>query len=199
MRPIVSVMVAVALAATGCAKLGIDTVQWHPQNDGTNADGRGGVRVRNAFLLGGADPAKPPAQFPLYGVLVNAGDKPLQLERITVEGGGSVRLPGPIALPPDQPVGTGEQPLATASGIRGGAVPLTFSFRGAPPIRVTVPVKPRTGHFARLAPAPAGPPSPTSPATAPPSPAPGTASPSPAPTSTGTGAPGPREPGVTTP
>ncbi|NBE94691.1 hypothetical protein FE391_12445 [Nonomuraea sp. KC401] len=193
MRPIVSAMVALALAASGCAKLGIDTVQWHPQNDGTNADWQNGVRLRNAFLLGGADPAKPPPQFPLYGVLINAGDKQLQLERITVEGGGSVQLPGPINLPPGQPVGTGEQPLATASGIRGGAVPLTFSFRGAPPFRVTVPVKPRTGHFARLTPSPASPPSPTSAGTAPPSP-------SPTSTGNGTGTPGSsRSPGMDNP
>ncbi|MEO3891722.1 hypothetical protein [Nonomuraea sp. B5E05] len=193
MRPIVSAMVAVALAATGCAKLGIDTVQWHPPNDGANADGRSGVRLRNAFLLGGADPAQPPPQFPLYGVLVNTGDRPLQLERITAEGGGTVQLPGPITLPPDQPVGTGEQPLATAGGIRGGTVPLTFSFRGAPPIRVTVPVKPRTGHFAHLTPSPASPPSPTSAGTSPPSP-------SPTSTGDGTGTPGgPREPGVENP
>ncbi|MEO3789344.1 hypothetical protein ABGB14_03985 [Nonomuraea sp. B10E15] len=170
MRPIVSAMVAVALAASGCSAAEIDRVQWRPQNDGANADGQGGVRLRNVFLLGGAHPAQPPPRFPLYGVLINAGDRPLQLERITVEGGGTVRLPGPVTLRPDQPVGTAEQPLATASGIRGGLVPLTFTFRGAPPLRVSVPVKPRTGHFAHLGTSPPVPPSPTSATTAPPAP-----------------------------
>ncbi|MFC7106357.1 hypothetical protein ACFQQB_41710 [Nonomuraea rubra] len=51
---------------------------------------------------------------------------------------------------------------------------MTFTFREAKPVRLMVPVKTRTGHFANLPSAPAGPPASAPPVTAPP-----TGSPSP--------------------
>ncbi|MGW0808619.1 hypothetical protein [Nonomuraea sp. NPDC002799] len=173
MRPIVSAVIAVTLAAAGCAKTEIDTSsRWLPQNDGANADVGTGVHVRNAFLLNGTDPASPAPEQGLFVVLINEGHRPDQLERITLEGGGTVRLPGPIALPPNQPVGVGERPLFTVSGVRGTTVPMTFLFRNAGPVRIIVPVKLKTGQFASLNPSPAEPASPMSAATAPPTPSP---------------------------
>ncbi|GAA1674025.1 hypothetical protein GCM10009733_083830 [Nonomuraea maheshkhaliensis] len=159
-----------ALAATGCAKAELDDANRVPQNDGANADVGDSLRLRNVFLLRGAgqDASAPPEA--LFGVLINEAGQPDQLERITVEGGGSVQLAGPLALPPNQAVGTGNQPLGTVSGVRAGTVPMTFTFRGAKPVRMMVPVKTRTGHFANLPAAPPAQPSPTTPATAPPSP-----------------------------
>ncbi|MEV5894234.1 hypothetical protein [Nonomuraea fuscirosea] len=175
-RPVVCAVLALALAAAGCAKTELDKANRVPQNDGANADVGDSLRLRNVFLLRGAgqDASAPPET--LFGVLVNEAGRPDQVERITVEGGGSVRLAGPLALPPNQPVGAGNQPLGTVSGVRAGTVPMTFTFRDAKPVRLMVPVKTRTGHFADLPAAPQAPPSPTTPATAPP---PQSASPSP--------------------
>lgn len=194
MRPIASAVIAVALAAAaGCANVGIDTAQDAPQNEGANADVGGVLHIRNAFLLGGTDPASPAPQQVLYAVLINDGRQPARLERITLDGGGSVQLPGPITVPPNQPVGAGEKPIATVTGVRarGTTVPMTFAFSGAEPVRLNVPIKERTGQFSHLTPSPAGSPSPTAPGTAPPSPSPATTPPSPATTPTGTASPSP--------
>ncbi|MFI6630491.1 hypothetical protein ACIBI7_16615 [Nonomuraea fuscirosea] len=169
-RPVVRAVLALTLtlAAGGCAKAGLDEANRVPQNDGANADVGDSLRLRNVFLLRGAgqDASAPPET--LFGVLVNEAGRPDQVERITVEGGGSVQLAGPLAMPPNQPVGTGNQPLGTVSGVRAETVPMTFTFKDAKPVRLMVPVKTRTGHFADLPAAPQAPPSPTSPATAPP-------------------------------
>ncbi|WP_188189890.1 hypothetical protein [Nonomuraea sp. SYSU D8015] len=193
MRPIASAVIAAVLAAAaaGCALAGFDTTaQDVPQNEGANAD-VGRVKVRNVFLLGGTDPASPAPEQTLYGVLINDGREPVRLERITVEGGGSVQLPGPVTVPPNQPVGVGEQPLGTVrvTGVRGTTVPMTFVFSGAEPLRLNVPIKERTGQYATISPSPPGSPSPTAPGTAPASPSPtptqpGTPSPSPSPSPT---------------
>ncbi|MEO3870432.1 hypothetical protein ABGB18_16585 [Nonomuraea sp. B12E4] len=159
MRRIVLAAYMTAAAATGCSQAGLDTTQLAPQNDGANADLRGGLYLRNIFLLGGAESGSPVPRQVLYGVLINSGDRPVRLEQVTVEGGGSVQLAGPLTLPPDQPVGTGNQPLGTVSGVRGDTVPMTFTFGGAEPLRLIVPVKARIGQFASLTPAPAGSPS----------------------------------------
>ncbi|MCK2220269.1 hypothetical protein MF672_041690 [Actinomadura sp. ATCC 31491] len=180
MRPIASAVTAVALAAlaAGCTKTSIDTVQRLPQNEGANADVGQTIHVRNVFLLGGADPASPAPQTTLYGVIVNDGHQPVQLQSIAAEGGGQVQLAAPVTVQPLQPVGVGDRPLGTATGVRGGTVPMTFTFAGAPPVRVIVPVKPRTGFYANLTPAPSGPATPApSPSRSP------TASASPSPTS----------------
>ncbi|UBU16102.1 hypothetical protein [Nonomuraea gerenzanensis] len=189
MRPIAAVVVAVALTASGCMNAGFDEANRVPQNDGANANVGGTLSLRNIFLLGGADSASHPPQQALYGVIVNDAQRPDQLERVTMEGGGTVQLTGqPLTLPPDYAVGTGNKPIGTASGVRGNVVPMTFTFRDAEPVRLMVPVKARTGHFANLPTAPAGPPSSAPPATAPPSPGTtgqGTASPGPTATTTG--------------
>ncbi|PZG18447.1 hypothetical protein [Nonomuraea aridisoli] len=178
MRPAIVTAVAIAaLAAAGCGNVETEAQHWPPQNEGANAEAGGTVLVRNAFLLGSADPASPAPQLTLFAVIINRGDRADRVERITVEGGGSVQLAGPITLPPNQPVGTGDQPIGTVTGVRGTAVPMTFTFAGGRSARTVVPVMARTREFAQLPTAPAGPPSPTSPATAPPSP---TGSPSPA-------------------
>ncbi|MBF8194029.1 hypothetical protein ITP53_51845, partial [Nonomuraea sp. K274] len=155
MRPTVSAAIAVAaFLATGCANAGVDTIPHLPQNEGANADVRGVMHVRNAFLIAGTDPASPAPQQSLYAVLINAGTRPDQLDRVTVEGGGSVQLAGPVSLPPNQPVGTGGRPIGTVTGVRGGAVPMTFDFRQAGSVRVMVPVKYATGQYATLTPSP---------------------------------------------
>ncbi|MGW3345717.1 hypothetical protein ACWDA3_20600 [Nonomuraea rubra] len=175
MRPIAAVVAVVALAVSGCTIAGFDEANRVPQNDGANANVGDSLSLRNIFLLGGTDSASPPAQQALFGVIVNDAQRPDQLERITMEGGGTVQLAGqPIALPPDQAVGTGNKPIGTATGVRGNVVPMTFTFREAKPVRLMVPVKTRTGHFANLPSAPAGPPASAPPVTAPP-----TGSPSP--------------------
>ncbi|MEU6715827.1 hypothetical protein ABZ897_30545 [Nonomuraea sp. NPDC046802] len=184
MRPIASAVIVMALAATGCASVGTYPSNSVPPNPGANANAtaQGRLYLRNLFLLNGSDPVSPSPQLALYGVLVNGGQKPDQLERITIEGGGTAQLPGPVALAPNQPVGTGERPLSMVSGVRGTVVPMTFTFRYAGPVRLYVPVKLRVGEFAHL-PEPGGAPSPPRPTgtsgpspirtrTAPPSPAP---------------------------
>ncbi|GAA2213679.1 hypothetical protein GCM10009850_091420 [Nonomuraea monospora] len=175
MRAVAAAVMVVALAATGCANAGFDEANRVPQNDGANANVGDSLSLRNFFLLGGADSASHPPQQALFGVIVNDAQQPDQLERVTMEGGGTVQLSGqPLTLPPDQAVGTGNQPIGTADGVRGNVVPMTFTFREAEPVRLLVPVKTRTGHFANLPAAPSGAPSTAPPATAPP-----TASPSP--------------------
>jgi hypothetical protein len=182
MRPIASVVIVVALtAAGGCSLGGFDTsYQRVPQNEGANADVGGGLKVRNVFLLNGTDPASPAPQQALYAVLVNDGRQPDRLERVTVDGGGSVQLSGPIAVPPGQAAGTGGTAIGTVTGVRGATVPMTFVFGDAGPVRLNVPVKFRTGQYATLSPAPAGSPTPAAPSPASPAPA-GTPSPSPSP------------------
>ncbi|WP_043618853.1 hypothetical protein [Nonomuraea candida] len=170
MRPIASAALVLAVLATGCANAGFDKANRMPQNDGANANVGKTLSLRNAFLLGGDDPASPPPQLPLYAVLVNDGQRPDQLERITVEGGGDVRLAGPVALPPGQAVGMNNQVIGTVTGARGNTVPMTFTFREAKSVRVMVPVKARIGQYASLTPSPAGPPSATPGVTEPPSP-----------------------------
>ncbi|MFC5828139.1 hypothetical protein [Nonomuraea insulae] len=168
-RPIVTAVIVVALAATGCTNAGFDKDNRAPQNDGANADDAGGtLLLRNAFLLNeSGDATSPSPQQALFAVLINEAGRPDQLERITVDGGGSVQLSGPLTLPPNQPVGTGSQPIGTISGVRGTQVPMTFTFKDAKAVRVSVPVKQRIGQFANLPTVPAAPPSPTVPATVP--------------------------------
>ncbi|RVX38631.1 hypothetical protein EDD27_0953 [Nonomuraea polychroma] len=184
MRPIASAVIVAALAAAaGCqGHAGFDYSSTNiPQNQGANVDVGKTLHLRNVFLLGGADPASPAPQQALYAVLINDSNRPAKLERITIEGGGSAQLPGPVTVPPNQPVGTGEKPLCTVTGVRprGTTVPMTFFFSGAEPVRVNVPIKEQTGVYTELTPTPTGSPTPTAPATAPPT---GTASPSPTPT-----------------
>lgn len=173
------------------------SLRHYQPNEGTNYDLKGVLHVRNAFLLSGAttsaappaaSPSSPPASPPsasgpaspsgqptgqgggqdaLFAVLINSAAKPDTLERITVEGGGQVQLPGPIELPPNQPVGAGNRPIASVSGVKGGPVAMTFSFRNAGDLRLLLPVMRRTGIYASLTPSPAGPPVPSPAGTAP--------------------------------
>ncbi|MER7499902.1 hypothetical protein AB0L05_41790 [Nonomuraea pusilla] len=103
----------------------------------------------------------------LFAVLINSAAKPDTLERITAEGGGQVQLPGPIELPPNQPVGAGNRPIASVTGVKGGTVAMTFSFRNAGDVRLLVPVMQRTGIYASLTPSPVGSPVPSPAGTAP--------------------------------
>jgi copper(I)-binding protein len=160
MRPIVYAAIVVALAAAGCTNTGIDKGKHLPQNEGANADVKGVLHLRNAFLLGSANPASPSAQKPLYAVLINNSAKPDQLQKITVDGGGNVQLAGALNLPPSQAVGTGNRPIGSVTGVNKQYVPMTFTFRDAGPVHVTVPVKPAVGQFASIAPSPAGSPTP---------------------------------------
>ena len=101
----------------------------------------------------------------LFAVLTSDHARPDRLERVTVEGGGSVRLAGLIEIHQRQPAGTAQQPIGTATGVRaGGSVPMTFIFRDAGTVRVMVPVIARVGRYATL------PPSPTAVSTSTPSP-----------------------------
>ncbi|MFG2072368.1 hypothetical protein [Nonomuraea maritima] len=169
MRPIVTAMTVMALVATGCAMAGLDN-QWPPPNDGANAEAGETMLVRNAFLLSGTDAASPTPQQALFAVLINQGGQPARLEQVTVDGGGSVQLAGPITLPPNQPVGTNSRPIGTVTGTRGWLVPMTFTFSGGESARMVVPVMPRAAEYAQLPTVPAQAPTPTTPATAPPSP-----------------------------
>ncbi|GAA1702959.1 hypothetical protein AB0K40_36255 [Nonomuraea bangladeshensis] len=161
-----TIAVAVALAAltAGCTKTTIDTAQHAPQNDGANGDASQTLHLRNVFVLSATDPAMPFQQNYLYGVVINNGHQPAQLERITPEGGGSVQLPGPLTVRPLEPVGTGERPIATVTGVSGGTVAMTFTFTGASPLRLQVPVMERAGSYTHLTPPPGGP---TAPAASP--------------------------------
>ncbi|NUT40474.1 MAG: hypothetical protein HOV86_10855 [Thermoactinospora sp.] len=169
------------VAAAGCTGLSHDaddvTRLHRPQNDGANASFRG-VHLRNAFLLGQAQETASPIDMPLYLVIVNSGDRPDRLERVRVEGGGEVRLAGPVDLPPRQAVGAA-QPIGTVSGVKGsGWAPMVFELREAGAVRLAVPVKPRTGIYATMTPGPTSP-SPTSPSSSPASPSPSAPGPSP--------------------
>lgn len=170
MRPIVSAAVAAVvtvLLTAGCTETGVDTGKGLPQNEGANADVKGVVHLRNAFLLDGQDPASPAPQQALYAVIINNGGKPDQLQRVTVNGGGSVQLTGAVNLPPNQAVGTNEQPIGTVSGIKGNEVPMTFSFRDAGNLSVIVPVKIKAGQYGSLSPSPSAPPTPAPPGNSP--------------------------------
>ncbi|NUR91394.1 MAG: hypothetical protein HOY71_45600 [Nonomuraea sp.] len=157
-RPIISAAIVVALAATGCTNAGYDKGESTPQNEGANADAKGVLHLRNAYLLSGPNPASPAPQQALYAVMVNNSHKPDQLQRVTVDGGGgSVQLSGNMDIPPNQPVGA-NGPIGTVTGVRGSSVPMTFTFRDAGNVRLNVPVKPKTGQYATMNPAasPAG-------------------------------------------
>ncbi|NUO98985.1 MAG: hypothetical protein HOV96_01210 [Nonomuraea sp.] len=150
-RPIISAAIVVALAASGCTNAGYDRGESTPQNEGANADAKGVLHLRNAYLLSGPNPASPAPQQALYAVVVNNSHKPDQLQRVTVDGGGSVQLSGTVNIPPGQAVGAG-RPIGTVTGVRGSSVPMTFTFRDAGNVRVSVPVKPKTGQYATLNP-----------------------------------------------
>ncbi|MFI6708464.1 hypothetical protein ACIBF7_18650 [Nonomuraea sp. NPDC050478] len=159
---------ALVLASTGCSS-SVDPNDParlnRPQNDGANGDVQG-VHVRDAFLLGEmstASPAASPAgQQALYAVLISNRDRPDLLERVTVEGGGTVRLVGPVELRPYEAATRPDQPIGMASGILGNYVPMTFTFRDAGAVRMAVPVMARQGRFSGLPSSPAGTPTPTS-------------------------------------
>ncbi|GAA3084879.1 hypothetical protein [Streptosporangium carneum] len=189
-RPIMVAAVALAVAAAGCAGPTTfdrdDTTRiHHPQNEGANAS-TGGLHLRNAFLLAGERPGAPPAQLPLYVVLINDEGRPDRLQQVTVQQGGTARLAGPVDLPPERAVGLG-RPVGMVGGVPGTAsnVSMTFTFANVGDVRVNVPVKLRRGEFATLAPAPLGSatpaPAPRSPSAVPQS---GTGSSSPSPTTT---------------
>lgn len=157
---------ALTLAATGCAttvELNDPNRLYRPQNAGANGDVRG-VHIRNAFLLGGPEDAtaSPSGGQALYAVLINDRDQPDRLEKVTVEGGGNVRLAGPVEMRPHEAASKPNQPIGTATGTHGAYVPMTFSFRDAGEVRLTVPVMPREGEYSDLPSSPAGPPTPTS-------------------------------------
>ncbi|GAA3565331.1 hypothetical protein GCM10022419_052480 [Nonomuraea rosea] len=163
MRLITSALVVVVMAvAAGCARPDVNPTATRPQNDGANADVQKVLHLRNVFLLSGADPASPAPEQALYAVLINQGGKPARLDRVTVDGGGAVQLAGPIELPPGHPVGTGEKPIGTVTGVRRDTVPMTFTFSGLAPVRLNVPVKSRMGPYAGLTPGPAEAPAPSS-------------------------------------
>jgi hypothetical protein len=97
-RPIAAALAVVALAVSGCMVAGFDEANRVPQNDGANANVGDSLSLRNVFLLGGTDSASHPPQQALFGVIVNDAQKPDQLEKITMEGGGTVQLAGqPLA------------------------------------------------------------------------------------------------------
>ncbi|WP_219465806.1 hypothetical protein [Nonomuraea rhizosphaerae] len=174
-RPIASATVALSVLATGCTGLNNDDediLRIHGStNEGANADAKD-MHIRNAFFLAGADSSQPMA---LYAVLVNQDTRDDQLQRISVTGGGTVQLTGPIGVPSKQPVGA-QQPLAMLQGRSAtGSVPVTFSFANVGDVRVQVSIKERKGPYASLTPSMSG--SPT-PAPNPTSPAPTTSSPS---------------------
>ncbi|MEQ4725480.1 hypothetical protein [Nonomuraea sp. B19D2] len=155
MRAVISAAIGMAMAATSCMSVGSYPSQTHMPNNGANADLKGVLHLRNAFLLSGAEETSPSPQLALYAVLINTGSQPVRLDGITADGG-SVQLAGPITLPPNQPVGTGDKPIGTVTGVRSATVPMTFAFSGTGPIRVNVPVQPRVGQYANLPTAPAG-------------------------------------------
>ncbi|MFG3438641.1 hypothetical protein ACGF0J_15460 [Nonomuraea sp. NPDC047897] len=204
-RAVASAAAALALAAAGCANLSSDfndpTRLHRPQNDGANGSA-GQVHVRNAFLLGpeGAERREQPAgrptggppsagpgaaqasgEAPLYAVLVNERPEPIRLERVTVEGGGTVRLAGTVEIPAGGVAGA-DRPIGTITGLATRTwVPMTFTFAAGPQFKLMVPVLARAGVYATYSPAPQGAPTGSPPpATATPSPAPATATPSPA-------------------
>lgn len=156
-RVIGATALCLALATAACTGDTIDNAEgtylYEPANEGANAYQRG-LHLLNGFLLGGVPGQPPPAELPLYAVLVNDQPQPDRLERISVEGGGSVRLAAPIEVPPQQPVGT-SQPIATVTGVREtGWVPMTFTFSRAGTVRVQVPIKDRVGYLSSLTPSP---------------------------------------------
>ncbi|MFG1942670.1 hypothetical protein [Nonomuraea sp. NPDC048826] len=180
---------ALTLAMTGCSAspAANDPNRLHrPQNDGANGDVQG-VHVLNAFLLGPAPTGSPTSSptgsptgssggQPLYAVLINERTDADQLERVTVEGGGTVQLAGPVELRPNEAGSRPDQPIGMVSGVRGSQVPMTFTFREAGELRLTVPVLPKQGAYATLPASPSGTPSPTS------SPSPTQSGPTPKPT-----------------
>ncbi|MFD1934352.1 MULTISPECIES: hypothetical protein [Nonomuraea] len=156
-RVIVATSFCLALACGACGSERPDysdvTHVHQPANEGANASQRN-LHLRNAFLLGG-EPGQPaPGELPLYAVIINDQPQPDRLERIGVEGGGSVRLAAPLDLPPRQPIGT-DRPVATVTGVRAtGWVPMTFTFKNAGSVRVLVPIKEKAGYLSSLTPAP---------------------------------------------
>ncbi|GAA3142595.1 MULTISPECIES: hypothetical protein [Nonomuraea] len=168
MRRSIIAAVVVGLVVTGCTKTEKDWANQAPQNDGANANVGQSLQLRNAFLLGSADPASPAPEQALFVVLVNSSSRANRLENVTIEGGGQVRLAGPVEIPPDHAIGTGNQPIGTVSGARGTSVPMTFTFQDRSKMRVMVPVMARTGQYANLPTTPTAPPSASPPATAPP-------------------------------
>ena len=156
---------ALVLAAAGCAsspEAADPNRLYLPGNDGANGDVQG-MHVRNAFVLGDTSAAGSSAGQPLYAVLISDRRQPDRLERVTVEGGGTVRLMGPVELRPGEAGSTAGRPIGTATGIRGTTVPMTFTFRDAGEVKLMVPVLPKTREYANLPddiPSPASTPSP---------------------------------------
>jgi hypothetical protein len=158
LRPVASAVVVFGTLTTGCTGLTYDSSDvgriHNPQNDGANGSVRG-VQLRNAFLLGGTEPSSSPAEMPLYAVLINEQGRPDRLQRVSIDGGETVRLTGTADLPSQRVVG-GQDPIGTAPGVTGtDSVPMTFTFARAGNLRVYVPVKLKAGQYASLTPSPA--------------------------------------------
>ncbi|MFC6080216.1 copper chaperone PCu(A)C [Sphaerisporangium aureirubrum] len=134
--------------------------------------GRNGIKIPQAFLLGPESGARIPAggALPLFLSMVNYGAAPDTLNGITVagQGGGTVKAPGPLTLPPGQLVNTGTPTSkyvlqgAPKELLGGESLVLTLSFSNAGDVNMIVPVVTRSREYSSLSPAPS-----TAPSTAP--------------------------------
>lgn len=172
--------VAVLVPALAGCEAGFDapTLQFHPASSGaTKAEH--GISIDNAFVLGPSPGSELPAggQAGVFFALESAGGD--QLVSVGAPGtASSVLLPGgSVNLPARALVNLGGSatPQVVLSGLSrplagGQTVTLTFTFKQAGPITLSVPVQPDAYDFATYSP--------------PPTPTPTAATPSASPTTT---------------
>jgi copper(I)-binding protein len=181
-------------AVAGCeATADAPTQQFHQAASGAQALTPDGIRITNAFVLGGPSGTDltSGSSASLFVSLYNGGSSGDQLESISAPGwASSVSLSnGMVSLPANSAPAnlTGPQPEIVLENLSkplrsGSTIPVTFTFAQAGPVHLQVPVEPQSFQWATFSPAPS--PSPTATATASPT-ATGTGSP----TATGTGSP----------
>ena len=186
-------------AVAGCeATADAPTLQFHQAASGAQGATSNGVRLSNAFVLGGPSGTTLPSgsSASLFVSLYNGGSSADTLQSISAPGWAqSVSLlKGPVSLPAGgAPANlTGPEAEVVLENLSkpvhgGGTIPVTFNFAQAGPLTLQVPVEPQSFQWATFSPAPV---SPTATATATGSPSP-TSTGSPSPASTATGSPSP--------
>jgi copper(I)-binding protein len=191
-------LVLVPLASGCAAGQDAQTSRQYQATEAVSAT-HNGMEIRNLFVLGpGQGQALPAgAAAPVYLALVNNSAKPDQLLAISAPGlAAAGQVPeGSVALPPKQivtPGFQGQPPLTLqqlAGPLRGGEWRrITFQFREAGTVTVSVPVVPRQGTYLTYSPAPT-PPGATAPGSGPVRPGAGSASPTGSPSGSPSGRP----------
>lgn len=149
----VATVVLCPLMLTGCADRVPDAQLARSYSDGVMADA-GDLRVVHALVVAGEDADAGVVSM----TIANRGDRSDRLMSIESDAG-TVELPAPQDLPPQEAValGAGEGPTPTIRGLTkepGELIDLVLRFENAEPVELRTVVVPTEGEYATISPSP---------------------------------------------